>query len=80
MAFAIRNLSVLAYANGFTQWHYKAPVSDGGAVTDTNYFADAGDMFATGDMIIVSNPGGGNILFVTAVDGGVRTTQFGAAT
>ena len=24
MAFAIRNLSVLAYANGFTLWHYKA--------------------------------------------------------
>ena len=24
MAFTIRNLSVLAYANGFTLWHYKA--------------------------------------------------------
>ena len=24
MVFAIRNLSVLAYANGFTLWHYKA--------------------------------------------------------
>ena len=24
MAFAIRNLSVLAYANGFTLWHYKS--------------------------------------------------------
>lgn len=24
MAFSVRNLSVLAYANGFTLWHYKA--------------------------------------------------------
>ena len=24
MAFSIRNLSVLAYAQGFTLWHYKA--------------------------------------------------------
>jgi hypothetical protein len=24
MAFSLRNLSVLAYANGFTLWHYKA--------------------------------------------------------
>ena len=23
MVFAVRNLSVLAYANGFTLWHYK---------------------------------------------------------
>ena len=24
MSFTLRNLSVLAYANGFTLWHYKA--------------------------------------------------------
>ena len=32
MAFAIRDLSVLAYANGFTLWHYK---------TEKNSLSDA---------------------------------------
>ena len=29
MAFAIRNLSVLAYANGFTLWHYADMLAEG---------------------------------------------------
>ncbi len=59
MAFAIRNLSVLAYAQGFTLWHYK-----GGAATleqagAHGFFDDASD--------------GGRILFVAANADGVAT-------
>jgi hypothetical protein len=77
MAFAIRNLSVLAYAQGFTLWHYKvgtAALAD----TDKPYFFDsAADMMAPGDMIMISAADGGRIVFVGAT-GGHRTDAPGA--
>ena len=57
MSFALRNLCVLAYANGFTLWHYKAggdPLDD---VAEQGFFADAADMLTEGDMIMISAPG-----------------------
>ena len=72
--FAIRNLSVLAYAQGFTLWHYR-PM--GGVqlsvVAAPGFFNDAADMFASGDMMLVSGTCGAAVLFVTSTDGGVRT-------
>ena len=53
MAFAIRNLSVLAYANGFTLWHYKAGKVRLNQVEKSDFFADAADMLAEGDMMMV---------------------------
>lgn len=74
MAFAIRNLSVLAYAQGFTLWHYK-----GAAITlaDTQapgYFDGAADMLATGDMLMVSASDGGRVGFVCQASGSVTLT------
>src|ERR1700722_565506 len=44
--FAIRDLSVLAYANGFTLWHFKAKcISD---LLASNYFGDCADMVLAG--------------------------------
>lgn len=68
--FTVCNLSVLAYANGFTLWHYKtatAPLAD---VLSNNFFADASDMMARGDMILVSYKDGGTVLCVAASDAG----------
>ena len=59
MAFAIRNLSVLAYANGFTLWHYKAGKDRLAQVERADFFADAADMLGQGDMMMVSAPDGG---------------------
>lgn len=83
MAFAIRNLSVLAYAQGFTLWHYRANVPTLGAtlvqpvsaemVCQPGFFDDAADMLAQGDMLLVSTPDAGRLLFVTGTEGGVRT-------
>ena len=83
MAFAIRNLSVLAYAQGFTLWHYRANVPTLGAtlvppataeeVAAPGFFDGATDMLAQGDMLLVSTPLTGSLLFVTGVQGGVRT-------
>ncbi len=62
MAFAIRNLSVLAYANGFTLWHYKAGNEDQTCIGRPGYFGPAGDMVSTGDMVLVSGVEGGRVL------------------
>lgn len=73
MAFALRNLSVLAYANGFTLWHYKAAAEDQRALRGPRFFAEAGDMLAAGDMVLVSAPEGGCMLCVAPDGTGLRT-------
>jgi hypothetical protein len=68
MVFAIRNLSVLAYANGFTLWHYKAGKGRLDSVAAGNYFADAADMLSVGDMIMISAADGARIMCVALAD------------
>jgi hypothetical protein len=75
MAFAIRNLSVLAYANGFTLWHYRAVGDQLAQVQVPDFFADAADMLANGDMMMVSAVDGGRILTVAAAVGGEIATN-----
>jgi outer membrane protein assembly factor BamB len=53
MAFEIKNLSVLAYANGFTLWHYTTPDA-AVAVDNTGYFNAAADMLHVGDMLLAN--------------------------
>lgn len=65
MAFAVRNLSVLAYANGFTLWHYKAadaPLAQAGAPT---FFQSATDLLGAGDIVMISASDGARLLAVT---------------
>ena len=64
MVFSLRNLSVLAYANGFTLWHYKAGAAKLGIVSAPGFFAAAEDMMATGDMMMVSAEDGAGMLCV----------------
>lgn len=53
MAYDSKNLSVLAYANGYTLWHYTT--TDAAAVVDTEgYFDTAADMVRVGDMIMAN--------------------------
>jgi hypothetical protein len=74
MAFAIRNLSVLAYANGFTLWHYKSGKDRLNQVEKADFFADAADMLAEGDMMMISAPDGSRILTVAPGPGGEIAT------
>lgn len=81
-----QNLSVLAYANGFTLWHYatKDPASE---VDDAGYFDDAADMLRKGDMILANvdvddAPAAGMFVVVGNAEGEVdvsNMTPFGAA-
>jgi hypothetical protein len=70
MAFTIRDLSVLAYANGFTLWHYKAGNDSLAGVACDDYFADASDMMASGDMILISGAKACRMLCITRADAG----------
>ena len=85
MAFASRDLSVLAYANGFTLWHYTTP--DAAAAVDTlGYFNAAADMLRVGDMVLANTGVGGTpaagVLVVAANAAGsvdvTNLTPFGA--
>ncbi len=69
MAFTIRNLSVLAYANGFTLWHYKAGQTSLENVAQPGFFSDAADMLAGGDIVMVSAADGVRMLCVKLGDG-----------
>ena len=68
MAFAIRNLSVLAYANGFTLWHYKSGKDRLDTIAGNNYLRDASDMLKAGDMVMITAADGARILCVTLAD------------
>lgn len=86
MAYQSKDLSVLAYANGFTLWHY-ATADAAAAVDSTGYFNAATDMLRVGDIIIAnvdtgSAPKAGLFLVSQAAAGVVDVndmTQIGAA-
>jgi hypothetical protein len=60
MAYAPNNLSALAYANGFTLWHYKTP--DLALEVDTaGYFNAAATMLRAGDFIMANTNTGGTV-------------------
>jgi hypothetical protein len=74
MAFTIRNLSVLAYANGFTLWHYKAGSDRLQTVVARDYFADAADMLTQGDLLMISGADGARVVTVAAFEDGLTVT------
>lgn len=69
MSFRAQDLSVLAYANGFTHWHYRT--EDPLPVLLAGYFAGAAELFRPGDQISVTllHPGRADLasLVVTAL-------------
>ena len=57
MAFKPTDLSVLAYANNFTLWHY---TTIDAAVTGAGYFNASADMVRVNDLIIANMSTGGS--------------------
>jgi len=53
MAFQSKDLSVLAYANGFTLWHYTT-IDTAITVDTAGYFNPATDMVRIGDMVMAN--------------------------
>jgi hypothetical protein len=74
MPFAPADLSVLAYANGFTLWHYATPDAQA-AVTAAGYFDAAAAMVRPGDVVLARIDADGaspvhGFLVVSGVDAG----------
>lgn len=53
MAFQNKNLSVIAYANGFTLWHYSAAETMT-AVSAAGYFNSVKTLMNPGDIVIIN--------------------------
>ena len=54
MAFQNKNLSVIAYANGFTLWHYCAASETLATITANGYFNNDKTLMNIGDIIIIN--------------------------
>ncbi|WP_434615018.1 hypothetical protein [Azospirillum sp. B2RO_4] len=87
MAYASKDLSVLAYANGFTLWHYTT--ADAATDVDTaGYFNGAADLLRVGDMLLANcavgsaAPATGVLVVAASANGAVdvaNLTPFGSA-
>ena len=68
MAFEVKNLSVLAFANSFDMWHYSTPdsVSD---IENQKYFDKAVKMLRVGDVIFINS----------GIDTNIEIRQYGVA-
>jgi hypothetical protein len=51
MSLKLSDLSVLAYANNFTLWHFK---TEDASVETAGYFSNASDMMNVNDLIIAN--------------------------
>jgi hypothetical protein len=73
--FKVRDLSILAYAQGFTMWHYKSMVLHD--VMISGWFDDAASMINVGDAILVTGPTGACVLSVVSSGDRVVVREFG---
>jgi len=75
MPFDFRNLSCLAYANKFTAWHYRT-ADPAEAVFAVSYFSGAKEMFAQGDLLIVTSESWAGQFYTDISNGNVRLATF----
>lgn len=54
MAFQNKNLSVIAYANGFTLWHYASADEKMNVITVAGYFDSVKTLMNIGDVVIIN--------------------------
>lgn len=50
----VKELSVLAYANGFTLWNYKEKINTRDKIFEKNYFEDVINIMEEGDFIHIN--------------------------
>ena len=64
MAFQNKNLSVIAYANGFTLWHYSSNETLA-TIVASGYFDNVKTLMNTGDIVIVNGSDNTSIKKIT---------------
>ena len=72
MAFQNKNLSVIAYANGFTLWHYVESATLA-TITASAYFNAVGTLMNSGDIVIINASDKTSIKKIAVSDGVVTT-------
>ncbi|MBQ8294118.1 MAG: hypothetical protein IJX89_01905 [Alphaproteobacteria bacterium] len=72
MAFQNKNLSVIAYANGFTLWHYSASETLS-TIAANGYFNDVKTLMNIGDIIIINSSDSTAIKQINITDLNVTT-------
>lgn len=65
--FLNRNMSVIAYANGFTLWHYKSNEDSLEQITWAGYFQPIDKLAAIGDIVIINGRDGTAIKAITSI-------------
>jgi hypothetical protein len=70
MAFQNKNLSVIAYANGFTLWHYAANETKA-VITASGYFNTVKTLMNVGDIVIINASDGAALRAVSATGANV---------
>ena len=61
MAFKNKNFNVIAYANGFTLWHYSSNEETLEEIEQDNYFGFVYTLINNGDIIIIAGKTGTGI-------------------
>ncbi|MBR0128412.1 MAG: hypothetical protein IJM09_01210 [Neisseriaceae bacterium] len=72
MAFQNKNLSVIAYANGFTLWHYAANETLA-TISTSGYFNAVKTLMNTGDIVLVNASDKTSIKKIAVGDSAVTT-------
>lgn len=65
--FENKNLSVLAYANGFTLWHYKNEQHFLSEILSEKYFKEVIDLIHDGDIMLINAKDGTGFRCVACV-------------
>lgn len=65
MAFQNKNLSVIAYANGWTLWHYTTNNDSMEEITKDEYFTPVHTLMNAGDFICIVANGQACIKYIT---------------
>jgi len=72
MPFSSERLSVVAYADGFTLWHYRGAPETQAAIGAAGYFAPASHMVRSGDMMIASAADGVALVALSGAGASLR--------
>lgn len=70
MAFQNKKLSVIAYANGFTLWHYAANETLA-TISTSGYFNNVITLMNTGDIILINASDKTTIMAITVAENAV---------
>jgi hypothetical protein len=76
MAFALDRLSVVAYADGFTLWHYRGETDTRAAISAPGFFTPARHMLRANDMVVAAGSDGMALMALSGTGPALAATAF----